>query len=98
MKTLKPLALPESIDYHALCQVEKTRKLKNGGFACVAALYFLGQRGAYITVVAETRGRAIRGASDFIQSGQRALIDPSFAAGMRNAAARSESRLRAMGG
>jgi len=94
----KVLAFPETTDYRALHQAEKTRRLPDGRFACVAALYFQGQRGAYVTVIAETRARAIRTASDYLNCGQQALTDPLYAARMRNVAERSEARLRAMGG
>jgi hypothetical protein len=94
----KLLAFPETINYTPLHQMEKTRRMADGRFACVAALYFNGLRGAYVTVIAETRGRAIRDASDYINCGQRALTDPSYAARMRSVAERSEHRLRAMGG
>lgn len=96
--TNKTLSLPEVVQYNALHQSEKTLKLGDRRFACVAALYFQGKRLSYITVIDETRASAIRAASDFINCGKRALDDSSYAERMRNVAYRSESRLRAMGG
>ena len=96
--SVKMLELPQEIKYTALCQLDKTRKLGDGRFAAVAALYFGGKRGLYTTVIAESRSKALRMASDFIEGGPRALHDASYAEWARNAAYRSESRLRAMGG
>lgn len=97
-KTQKLLQLPEVIETAALRQLDKTHKLSAGRFVAIAALYFNGKRIQYVSVIAESRNKALRAASDFIQSGPRALQDSDFANMMRQSAHQSELRLRAMGG
>lgn len=58
---------PATKAYRPLHQVSKTRKLDDGRFEGIAALYFLGVRQNMKTFIAETRARALRGAERLIE-------------------------------
>lgn len=92
----RQLELPETINYTPLCQTTRTRKLSNGQFAAVGALYFGGKRGLYFTGIGATRGQAVKSVEYTLETGRP--LPRNYRGAVPGAARDSERRLRAMGG
>lgn len=82
---LKVFTLPESVNYSAAHITVRTHKVAPNRFAAVGAIYFLGQRGMYVSAAGSTRRQA--------ENAVNAILDPD-----PRAAYRTESRLRMMEG
>lgn len=96
MQSNAPLTLPEAANYLAAHIITHTRKIGDGRFAAIGALYFMGQRGMYLTGLGSTRDQALKSVNYTLETGRP--LPKNHRVRLPDAARESERRLRAMGG
>lgn len=92
----KSLELPETINYQAAQAVTRTRKIGEGRFAAIGAIYFGGRRGLYHVGLGATRSQAQKSLDYTLETGRP--LPAGYRGPVPDAAYASERHLRAIGG
>lgn len=93
--TVAQLTLPEIIQYQAAHVTTRTRKIGDGRFAAIGAIYCAGRRGMYVTGLGATRSQALKSVNYTLETGRP--FPANFRGNLPDAAWESEMGLRAIG-